>query len=222
MTERSGAAEMMAPTFRSRFGQPSRRLPMPGANESSTVAWQSAHWMPIEVRFLLASKMPVTPTTASSSSRARVVFGSSRSTLPAGMSATGAAGSASASTLSSPARPRGADAGTDAAVCLAGDGAVQLQGVAPNAAPEVSKRKIGGRAPGAWPPRPAADRSPRRRSHLRRATPRFRRCPRCPWRRRRCRWWSWRWCPEGSAWWCRHRRRRRRNGPADPHQRPRP
>ena len=44
--DRSGASEMIAPTLRSRFGQPSSRLPMPGANESSTVEWQSAHWMP--------------------------------------------------------------------------------------------------------------------------------------------------------------------------------
>src|SRR3954466_7982952 len=34
---RFGAAEMIAPTLRSRLGQPSRRWPMPGANELFTV-----------------------------------------------------------------------------------------------------------------------------------------------------------------------------------------
>ena len=36
----------MAPTFRSRFGHPSSRLPMPVVNELSTVEWHSAHVMP--------------------------------------------------------------------------------------------------------------------------------------------------------------------------------
>ena len=47
--DRSGASATIAPTFRSRLAQPSSRWPMPGANESSTVEWQSAHWMPIDV-----------------------------------------------------------------------------------------------------------------------------------------------------------------------------
>ena len=34
---RFGASETIAPTFRSLLAQPSRRFPMPGANESSTV-----------------------------------------------------------------------------------------------------------------------------------------------------------------------------------------
>src|SRR5262245_26681043 len=59
-----GAAATIAPTFRSRFGQPSSRRPMPLANESSTVEWQSADWMARPVIFLvLLSKMPVSPTT---------------------------------------------------------------------------------------------------------------------------------------------------------------
>ena len=40
---RSGDRPTIAPTFRSRFAQPSSRWPMPGANESSTVEWHSAH-----------------------------------------------------------------------------------------------------------------------------------------------------------------------------------
>jgi hypothetical protein len=34
---------MIAPTFKSRFGQPSRRRPMPAATLSSTVEWHNAH-----------------------------------------------------------------------------------------------------------------------------------------------------------------------------------
>ena len=37
---------------------------MPGANESSTVEWQSAHVMPIDAACRPRSKKPVTPTTA--------------------------------------------------------------------------------------------------------------------------------------------------------------
>ena len=40
---------MMAPTFRSRFGQPSFRRPMPGMTELSTVEWQSAQVTPSRV-----------------------------------------------------------------------------------------------------------------------------------------------------------------------------
>src|SRR3954468_12437593 len=46
---RFGAAEMIAPTLRSRLGQPSRRWPMPGANELFTVEWQTAQVNPIDV-----------------------------------------------------------------------------------------------------------------------------------------------------------------------------
>ena len=49
---------------------------MPGANESSTVEWQSAHWMPTVFRLPLLLNMPLTPTTALSFSSASVVAGS--------------------------------------------------------------------------------------------------------------------------------------------------
>src|SRR5262249_6557784 len=45
---RLGASETMAPTLRSRLAHASSRLPMPGENESSTVEWQNAHWIPID------------------------------------------------------------------------------------------------------------------------------------------------------------------------------
>ena len=40
---------MIAPTFRSRLGQPSSLRPMPGATESSTVEWHSAQVTPTRV-----------------------------------------------------------------------------------------------------------------------------------------------------------------------------
>src|SRR5215475_13416105 len=57
---RLGASPITAPTFKSRFGHPSMRCPTqpvpgfgekPGGHilaESSTVEWQSAHWIPID------------------------------------------------------------------------------------------------------------------------------------------------------------------------------
>src|SRR5207237_249218 len=42
----AGDSATIAPTFRSVLAHPSRRLPMPGANESSTDEWHSAHVMP--------------------------------------------------------------------------------------------------------------------------------------------------------------------------------
>ena len=45
---RSGQSAMIAPTSRSRAAQPSRRRPMPGASESSTVEWHSAQVMPTQ------------------------------------------------------------------------------------------------------------------------------------------------------------------------------
>ena len=50
---------------------------MPGANESSTVAWQSAQEMPTLFSPPLPSENPFTPTTASRSSSESVVAGSS-------------------------------------------------------------------------------------------------------------------------------------------------
>src|SRR4030095_6610149 len=48
MGGRFAAIEVITPTSRSRFAQPPRRCPMPGANESSTVEWHKAQVMPME------------------------------------------------------------------------------------------------------------------------------------------------------------------------------
>ena len=96
---RFGASDTIAPTFRSRLAQPSSRRPMPGANESSTVEWQSAHWIPIDLTLPSGFVKAVTPTTALSFRRAIVVAGSSRSTLPALIWFFNAFGSISASTF---------------------------------------------------------------------------------------------------------------------------
>src|SRR5713101_4669549 len=98
--ERSAESEMMAPTFRSRFGQPSRRCPIPGANELSTVEWHSAHWMPRVRRPPFPSENPVTPRTAFEVKRATVTAGSSRFTLPTLSASIVALDRASTSTLS--------------------------------------------------------------------------------------------------------------------------
>ena len=93
----------MAPTFRSRFGQPSFLCPMPLENELSTVEWHSAHVMPSRVRLSLPFTLvtvPTRPTTAFSLSKVTVVAGSLRSTLPALIAAATSGGMASASTLS--------------------------------------------------------------------------------------------------------------------------
>jgi hypothetical protein len=95
---------MILPTSRSRFAQPSRRLPMPGAKELSTVAWQMAHVMPMEVISPLWSKKPLTPTTALSRSKASVTAGSFRSTLPALILFCRSRGKAAASTFRPTAR----------------------------------------------------------------------------------------------------------------------
>ena len=73
---------------------------MPGAKESSTVEWHSAHSMPTERRLPSEAKNPFTPTTELSFSRASVTAGSSRSTFPAASASRTAAGSALTSTLS--------------------------------------------------------------------------------------------------------------------------
>src|SRR5689334_5779873 len=96
---RLGARETIAPTLRSRFGQPSRRLPMPGANELLTVEWQTAQVSPTERREPLRLNLPCTPTTALSLISASVVLGSLRLTLPFLMAVTTDLGRAVASTL---------------------------------------------------------------------------------------------------------------------------
>src|SRR3954471_4284383 len=50
---RFGASETIAPTWRSRLGRPSRRPPTPGATESLTVEWHTAHVRPTELRLPL-------------------------------------------------------------------------------------------------------------------------------------------------------------------------
>src|SRR3954447_25851261 len=98
---RLGDNPTIAPTLRSRLGQPSNRRPMPLVNESSTVEWQTAQVMPTDVRRLPSPETwPRTPTTALSLSSASVVAGSLRSTLPALIALTTDLGSLEESTLS--------------------------------------------------------------------------------------------------------------------------
>ena len=96
---RLGASETIRPTFRSWFGQPSSRLPIPGATESSTVEWQKAQVMPIELSVPPLLKMPLTPRTEFNFRSASVVAGPSRSTLPPGAPRPASVGSASTSTF---------------------------------------------------------------------------------------------------------------------------
>src|SRR5262245_3710717 len=91
---------MISPTLRSRFAQPSSRAPMPGANESSTVLWQSAHVMPTDSTLPSRFVKTRTPTTALSLSSASVVAGSSSLARPDRIAPTTDPGSARASTLS--------------------------------------------------------------------------------------------------------------------------
>src|SRR6266545_164193 len=98
----AGDRATMAPTLRSRLGQPSSRLPTPGAKELSTVEWHRAQVMPSRISVSVpptVSTVPLTPTTALSFSRATVVAGSVRLTVPDWMPATTAAGRASESTF---------------------------------------------------------------------------------------------------------------------------
>lgn len=75
--------EIMAPTFKSLFGHPSRRFPIPVAKELSTVEWQNAQVIPNDLKEPDAeSNAPLIPTTAFSFSRASVVAGLFRSTVP--------------------------------------------------------------------------------------------------------------------------------------------
>src|ERR687897_281937 len=78
----AGESAMMAPGFRSRFGHPSNRWPMPGAAELLTVEWQRAQVIPTRVRVsrpFTVSTVPLSPTTAFSFSRVTVVAGELRS-----------------------------------------------------------------------------------------------------------------------------------------------
>src|SRR3954452_10618227 len=97
---RFGASDTIAPTFRSRFGQPSSRPPTPGATELLTVEWQTAQVRPTELIRPLWLKCGLTPTTALSLISASVVAGEFRSTLPAFRALSTDFGSALASTLS--------------------------------------------------------------------------------------------------------------------------
>src|SRR5215831_4402937 len=99
---RFGDRETIRPTLRSRLGQPSRRLPTPGANELSTFEWHSAQVNPTRVTVSLPftfSTVPFTPITALSLTRATVVAGSVRLIVPFVTPSTTAGGSASESTF---------------------------------------------------------------------------------------------------------------------------
>src|SRR5215218_11345368 len=60
---RAGDSAIIAPGFKSRFGQPSSRLPTPMATELSTVEWQMAHVIPTDSS-VEPETLPTTPTTA--------------------------------------------------------------------------------------------------------------------------------------------------------------
>ena len=72
----AGDSATIAPTFRSRFAQPSSRLPIPGANELSTVEWHNAHVTPMLVSWSVSFTVPLTPTTALSRNNSVVTAGS--------------------------------------------------------------------------------------------------------------------------------------------------
>src|SRR3954451_2234326 len=96
---RFGASEMIAPTLRSRLGQPSRREPLPGATLLLTVEWHTAHVRPIEVNRPVLLRWGLTPTTALSLTSATVVAGELRLTLPAFSALSTESGRAFESTL---------------------------------------------------------------------------------------------------------------------------
>ena len=112
---------------------------MPGANALSTVEWHSAQVVPTRVSRstpLTVSTVPLSPTTALSFSRATVVAGLRRSTLPFWMPATTAAGSASASTLSP------TDSAVTGSTAAAMTSCMRSVSVHSASSPKVSKRKI--------------------------------------------------------------------------------
>src|SRR5215471_16223982 len=141
---RFGANPMMAPTFRSRLAQPSRRWPMPGTRELSTVEWHSAHSMPTELRLPLLSKKPLTPITALSFSSASVTPGSSRLTFPARMACCSDSGSAFTSTFSPSASASFGDRPGPMPPCFAPSIVLSSCRVPPQNdwSPNVSKRKV--------------------------------------------------------------------------------
>ena len=131
---RSGASDAIRPMSRSRFAQPSSRRPIPGWNESSTVEWQMAHWIPIDVS-APSERNPFTPTTASRARSSSVTLGSSRLTSPASSARLSEGGSCSESTL----RPA-----SSAAVGLSAATASWSRSSPPqkSSSPKVSWRKV--------------------------------------------------------------------------------
>ena len=124
---RFGASETIAPTLRSRFGPAVQALA--DARREGVVDGRvaKAHWMPIDLTLPSGLAKAVTPTTAFSLSSARVVAGSSRSTLPAVSCFFNAVGQRVGIHLEADGeRGLRADAGSDAAVLLSGDRLVQL------------------------------------------------------------------------------------------------
>src|SRR5262249_17655760 len=98
----AGDSATIAPTLRSRLGQPSRRLPTPGTNELSTVEWHSAQVKPTRVTVSFPptfSTVPFTPITALSLTSATVVAGSGGLVGWVLVACPTSAGSASESTL---------------------------------------------------------------------------------------------------------------------------
>src|SRR5581483_7548344 len=71
----AGERAMIAPGFKSRFGHPSSREPIPGATLLFTVEWHSAHDIPTDRKLPRSSTLPTTPTTAFSFISATVVAG---------------------------------------------------------------------------------------------------------------------------------------------------
>ena len=105
---------------------------MPGAKELSTVEWHRAHSMPTEVSLPPLPNTPLTPTTALSFSRASVVAGSFRLTLPSLRACLTDAGRASTSTFRPTARAvLGLTPGPTPPFFFARDGLVQVQDTAP-------------------------------------------------------------------------------------------
>jgi hypothetical protein len=135
----AGDNATIAPTLRSRFGQPSSLLPIPGANELSTVEWQSAQVMPTRVSVstpLTVVTVPFNPTTASSFNSAIVVAGLRRSIEPFWIPVTTAGGSASASTFNP------TDNAVVGSTAMATTSCIFSVSLHFASSPKVSKRKI--------------------------------------------------------------------------------